>query len=756
MFLGLAVQRFIPSLPRRWLTGLAPARRTVQQRLADLPLDGVPVERPVTIRWNQHLVPYIEAETDRDLAVALGLIQGHLRMGQIELMRLASQGRLSEVFGFFARDIDHALRLFDFEGQARRIRDTVGPDVLEWVDGFAAGLNHQAVNAKTLPPDLRLLRHRPAPWTPLEVMTLSRITSADFNWVTMFALLSHYEKPGFARLWSRLCEAGAEPPEMPGEEEVQQVFDTLLRSTGRVGSNSYAVSAGRSATGAALMASDPHLGLTLPNLWLLVGVRSPSYNLVGLMLPGTPIFGIGRNPDLAWGGTNLRAASSDLFDVSALPASQFEEREVTIKARFGRSVRRKLRSTPFGPVLSDSKLVRAPTGRTLALRWVGQEATDELGALLKVARARSAVEFREALATFAVPAQNYLCADSAGSVGHALAAQLPERPGFPPRSLIRDAADPDQHWGRLHSAIDLPYRLDPPEGIVVSANDQPPPTAVPVGFLYASPDRVQRLREVLLGNDRMTIGELMRLQRDTVSPAAETINRGLIAAIREAGLGELEPELMGRLENWNGDYAVHSQGAPAFEALLGHLLPRFYKGADQEVLHDQFGQWNAVVRFLLDDLRARAPEQRHALLREILPLAARDAARYPTWGDMHRLPLIHFLGKVPLIGRAFTAKDLPSGGSRQTPMKSSHGIVTRRHRTGFGSMGRHVSDMGDVDANWFCLLGGQDGWLGSDGALDQVPLWQEGRYIRMPLRPESVAKEFPLVTLLQPAGKPPR
>ena len=108
---------------------------------------------------------------------------------------------------------------------------------------------------------------------------------------------------------------------------------------------------------------------------------------------------------------------------------------------------------------------------------------------------------------------------------------------------------------------------------------------------------------------------------------------------------------------------------------------------------------------------------------------------------------------LPVIGGAFVYADHPTGGSRETPMKASHGLLDgTRRATSFGSMARHVSDMADPDANWFTLWGGQDGWLGSAAFMDQVPLWRDGRSIRVPLRAETVAREFPRVTRI--AGRP--
>jgi penicillin G amidase len=117
---------------------------------------------------------------------------------------------------------------------------------------------------------------------------------------------------------------------------------------------------------------------------------------------------------------------------------------------------------------------------------------------------------------------------------------------------------------------------------------------------------------------------------------------------------------------------------------------------------------------------------------------------------VHRLRAAHWLVNLPLLGRAFVLGDWPVGGSRETVMKTGHGLVTGRHEVSFGAMARQVSDLADPDANWFTLFGGQDGWLGSAAFADQLPLWRGRQGIRLPLRPATVAAEFPHVTVLRP------
>jgi acyl-homoserine lactone acylase PvdQ len=117
----------------QFLAPRPPAENTIslQERLESFPTKGTPVERRVEIRWNQHQVPFIEAQTGRDLAVALGLVHAHLRLGQMEILRRLAFGRVSEMIGPAGLDIDHALRIFDL-GACPLYGGGAGRQVASW------------------------------------------------------------------------------------------------------------------------------------------------------------------------------------------------------------------------------------------------------------------------------------------------------------------------------------------------------------------------------------------------------------------------------------------------------------------------------------------------------------------------------------------------------------------------------------------------------------------------------------------------
>jgi len=748
--LALALLALLPGC-----AALAPRTTSVDQRLAALPTAGLPLERAVTIRWNDHLVPWIEAETDRDLAVALGLVHGHLRGAQIALLRQISRGRIAEVAGPLATDIDHALRILDFSRAAPAIEAAWPPETRAFVDAFLAGLNHATQGTKR-PPEFALLGLRPDPYTVGDLLAIGRLAGTDISWFSYLTLLAERGQPSFKALWQRVLEAGASlnPPEAAPNAR-QAALETILQSAAKSGSNTVAVAPSRSASGAALIASDPHLGMSLPNLWLLAGMRSPSFHVVGLMVPGVPIIGIGRNPDVAWGGTNLRSASSDLFDVSSLPPSQIETRETRIHQRLWFSATRSIRTTPLGPVMTDAAVVPNPSGRPLALRWAGHEPTDEITALLDAARATSGAAFEASFANFGVSPQNFLWADRGGHIGRFTATVLPDRAGFPADDVVLDAADPNatSAWQRLRTSRTLPRLVDPADGILASANENPATWATdppPIGYFFSDGDRVGRLRTLLTAKPKLAPDDLTALQTDTLAPKAAILAAGLLARLDALPGGAPEPAMLARLRGWDGDYAADSEGALVFELLLSQLAPKLLPEGRPGGARGPETGWNFLTTFLLRDLDTRPPAAREAILREAVAAAAPLAAKYRVWGDIHRQRAAHILVNIPVLGRRFVVDTWPTGGSRETPMKTGHGLVTGPHEVSFGSMARHVSDLGDPDANWFVLFGGQDGWLGSAAYADQLALWRAKQAIRMPLRPETVAREFTRTMRLLP------
>lgn len=741
--------RLLPSsLALLLLTGCTlltplPPPTTLDQRLAMFPTAHLPLERPVAVYWDDHQIPFVEAQTDHDAAFVLGLVHAHLRLGQMEIMRHIAEGRLAEMGGPLAVDIDRSLRILDLGKAAPAILAAMPRETRAWLDAFVAGINHYQAHAAPLPHEYALLGLKREPWRPEEIVTIGRLASVDITWLIWFRLLNDRHSPEWPALWARIAaNASSSAPSFatPTQTSLDEL-ESLFTRTGKSGSNSLAVAASRSATGSALIATDPHLGLSLPNLWLIAGVESPSYHAVGLMVPGLPFVAVGRNPWIAWGGTNLRAAASDLFDISGLPADQIATRKERIRVRWWFDSEADIRESPYGPVVSDAPVLPHHEGETLALSWIGYRPSDEMTAMLGVNRAHDWREFRQALEGFALSSQNFVYADAQGHIGQVTATQLPARPNTPPPDIVRPLSDAAA-WQQIVTSKDLPSIYDPPQGFVASANNRPAEASIRIGYFFSANDRIQRLQALLGARTDWTAEDLKRLQLDTYSRSAVGLRDALKARLAAAGaFAATNPEEQRVLElvaGWDGNYAVASQGAVAFEALMAGMIGRLYDDTTRAVL-DAGGN---LYDCLAQDLPSMINERLVAALQTALPDAAKAVARYPDWGAMHRLPLQHLLGNLPLIGGRYRFGDLAAAGSNETLDKTAHDLTAERSQTRYGTQARHISDLADLDANWFVLLGGQDGWFNSANFLDQADPFMRGELIQVPLRLETVRRNF--------------
>jgi penicillin amidase len=503
------------------------------------------------------------------------------------------------------------------------------------------------------------------------------------------------------------------------------------------GSNCFVVSDKKSKTGGALIAADPHVGLMLPNFWVLVGFRSPTFHAVGITLPGMPMILIGRNSDIAWGGTNMLSLSSSLYDISSFSSEDFRKRKESIGVRWwvDRSVQ--IRETRLGPVISDASLFKKMNLPPLALKWRGHDPSDETTALLKVNRASNWEEFREAFETYAVSGQNFLYADTKGNIGQLLALEFIPTAGRVGRLPIGNPSEPAHVWKDGIRSTDLPAAFNPAEGYLVSVNNVPVRTEPPISLFGNWNDRYHTLSDSLKRNQAVTVKDLMEVQRDVSSQDALSLARVIIEkgkSIRGRGRDVIEA-----LTAWDGLYDTASRGASALTLTASHLVSAYYEQDYGRDTADTLRGSPAVYTFLAEDI---SEDQSTVRLYQALERAAEDFEKYPTWGDLHFLRLEHILGRAPFIGKRYRFGEYPVPGSTNTVMKSAHLLTDEPHFVTYGANSRFVADLSDPDENYFILLGGQDGFLGSRNYLDMFDLWKEGRYVQFPLRLESIKRSF--------------
>ena len=725
--------------------GVPIVRRTLAERLADLPVRDLPLERPVRIGWNDHAIPFIEAENDTDAAVALGAVHRHLRAAQIELLRRVAAGRMAELFGPLAVELDVAIRGLAVAQTVPAVEHALPEATRRWLDGFLAGFNHHALHAPA-PPEFAMLGMTAEPWTRAEFFVLARLFSADLCWPVqrrLLALRDRLEPTAWRRLWPQILRGGA--PELPPADGGLE--DRALEAATRAGSNAAAVAGERTARGAAILAGDPHLGLQLPNPWLAVCLSAPGLSAAGLMLPGMPFLALGRNRDIAWGGTSLHAASTDFVDLSGMDPSGWESWTETIRVRGAPPRMVRMRRSPYGPVVSDGVLFRSRRA-PLGFKWMGHAPSDELSAMLGLLRARNRQDFVASLAGFGVPGQTMLYAGPDG-IGRQTAAHMPMRGPEEPADIVVAPDEVDRTWERTARGDRLFGEWDPPSGFVASANERlsgPAPARVPLGYFFAADERVSRIRALLApGAGKLDAVSVASVFRDERQPNALPVRDLLLDHLPTAD-GERRRDFRRALATWDGVYDARSRGALAFELLLAETT-RVLIGPD--ALGQLETAWTTRA-LIAGALRQHAGAALAQAIRSALPVVGRRFRRLGTWGNAHRHRPQHPFGAVPVLGRRFRQPGFAGSGGNDTLNKTGHPLLRRRHVIRFGATSRYLFDLADVDANEVVLFGGQDGWLGSANFADQVPLWRRGRGVALPLRPETARSTFRHVTFLRP------
>ncbi len=585
------------------------------------------LEEPVRVVFDVRGVPHIFATNAVDAALALGYVVARDRLFQMELRWRTAAGRLSELLGAEALEVDREMRRLGLAWSAERdwaALDTASPDVDE-MRAYAAGVNSwiDGLRRRGLPLEYHLLGARPAPWEPVYSLYLLKLMGWDLTYpVTMDlrrlrvqarvgreaadALLpvnSPIQQPiqPNGQAGPRHDFARIPPPGVPDRaaerlaDELELALGELAPSTPSqdgelpLGSNNWAVAPERTAAGRALLAGDPHLELTLPSIWYEVHVSVPGeLDVYGVTIPSVPFTILGFNRDVAWSFTNTGADVIDYYqeelDDAASPASYkldgdwqpLGRRVERYRGRGGRLLSTDtLYYTHRGPLLRRQ-------GQALSMRWTVLEGGGATLALRNAARATSVRAWLQATEGFTAPAQNMIVADRTGTIAIRSTGSFPLQPnghGLELRDGELSASDWIGYWPRDR----YPFAIEPAQGYLASANQQPLDPRVDSTYLGAdwpSPWRAIRINQLLQADSAVTVEAMRRFQTDAGNARADLFVPfflGAVARRSAAGGGDpAEQTAAGLLAEWDRRYDPKNNRAVLFEYAMDALTDRLW------------------------------------------------------------------------------------------------------------------------------------------------------------------------------------
>jgi len=712
----------------------------------------------VIISYDKWGVPAIAAENNHDLAFAMGWVHANDRMEQMELTRLAVQGRLAEVLGPQLIDRDLNYRHMRIPHTARHLASIASLESKRWLNAYAEGVNAWlSQRADDLPPLYQLTGWKPEKWQARDSLGIPLLMALDLSRgfgpseMQRLQTLQGLGAKRFFELWGdmHLADGIIDYPLPVAQEKVNHDHGASAR-----GSNHWVVGPSRTITGSALLANDPHLNLQLPSIWYQALLRAPNFSVAGMSFPGTPGIVIGHNQNIAWGFTNSQLDDNDVFlekfnpeKTAVLRGEQWEliqSTQETLKVKGQEDLLIELRSTKLGPLLPENKLTGFPE-RTLV--WTAYKDCDFTKSFIKFATAKTLEDSHEAAKSFLVPSQNIVIADRQGNIMHAWTGQLPMRQRGDGR-LPSPGWDLSYQWSGLWPSGSGAYSKNPQSGVLATANHDTRPHDQKAGFSgeFGQNYRFQQITDRCLERDDWDVKSLGTIQHDSFDGWAKDICDALVEHFdcSQHELGDSVSNAISALNAW--DKRMELGGASALFRLfrlhlskslfrdddrLGNLpnMPSFFRRP--HILAAVRGQLNP------DWYDDRQTTNHRENLDDILLLALKRAMQegctqwgdnIDNWnyGDIHNLTLHNPLSYTPLIGSWWDRGPFPVTGS-----PTSIGVMAGPWREGMehvvaGPSFRMVCDTANWDNSSMVMPGGQSGHPADYHYDDQLEILLRG------------------------------
>jgi penicillin amidase len=765
-------------------------------------LDGLASE--VTVIRDGMGIPHIYASTPHDLFMAQGYVHAQDRFWQMDFWRHIGAGRLAEMFGGDQVDTDAFIRTLGWERLAAddyRAADQRSANLLDaYSEGVNAYISDRAPGALGFEYTILGLAvnrsYRPEPWTPVNTLTWGKVMAWDLSAnlaaeIDRSLLLGVLSEERTAQLWPPY-PGDRNPYIVSGDDDEGTVTASLAPTTGvqaavrratanvsglyaltgggfeGIGSNSWAVSGDLSATGAPILANDPHLGIRMPSIWYQVALHCAPvtddcpYDVTGFSFAGVPGVVIGHNADIAWGFTNLGADTMDLYIEKVNPddPTQYEYRgewvdmEVgteTIVVAGGADVEIDVRATRHGPIISgrydalddfsDQAGVELPDGHELALRWTALEPGPGIvGFIDGLNRASNWEEFRAAAALFDTPAQNLLYADVAGNIGY-------QTPGKVPIRSSGDGTIPVPGWTGTNEWVgfvpfeELPSVFNPPSGYIVTANNAVVDGSYP-HLLTADWNhgyRARRIVDLITSNPDLDVDGHGLIQADGYDLNAEYLREFVFdAADVPSGTAR---EALDTLVLWDLQNSADSAGAAVWNATWRAILSlTFDDELPEDVRPGGGNRWFTVMRDLMqrpddpfwDRVGTSSVEGRDDILltafeQAVAELVDRLGSNVESWrwGDLHTATFENeSLGQtgIALIDDRFNRGRFPVGGSEDAP-NAVGWTATEGYAVDWLPSMRMRVDLGDLSRSVAIHTTGQSGHSGHPHYDDMIALW---------------------------------
>jgi len=722
----------------------------------------------VSVYFDERLVPHVFAEQDNDAYFVQGYLHAKFRLWQMEFQTHAAAGRLSEIVGNKAIPYDRDKRRLGMVFAAERALQEVekDPETLAECNNYTAGVNSyiESLDESSLPFEYKLLGSYPEKWTNLKTALFLKAMSLDLagyeNDFESTNAKSVFSSADFDKIYPIIMDSldpivpkGTIFPKPGIQVKIPASADSLYfdkkdsttideqKPNPDNGSNNWAVSGAKSASGSPILCNDPHLGLNLPSLWYEMQISTPTYNAYGATFPGAPAIIIGFNDSCAFGFTNAMRDVRDYYEIKFKDESRKEYwfdsgwlptsfRIEHIKVKGAADYLDTVAYTNIGPVMYDKTFSgnRATNNKDYAVRWKAHDPSNELKMFTMLDKAKNYDDYYNAIKYLHTPGLNCIFACKNGDIA------IWDQGEFPAKwrrqgDFVMPGTDSSYLWQGMIPQEENPHQVNPERGFVSSANQLPADSSYPyyLGGNYP-PYRGWEINKRLTTMQNITPQDMMKLQTDNYNVFGEMALPVLINNMNLTKLSSQEKSYFEILKNWDHRNDANSKGATLFVVTWDSLttqvwndefqrtglkLPWPYQSTLLEDIHKYphlkfYDDINTPeVETLQDDVTA-------AFKKAVVTVKKAEESERMEWGKYKDTKVLH-LAQLDALSRLH----LPIGGGTNTinAANSQHGPSWRMI----------VSLTPETEA-YGVYPGGQNGNPGSRFYDDFVDSWAAGKY----------------------------
>jgi penicillin G amidase len=740
-------------------------RYIYQKKLPLVSFTNHQVKKEVEISIDSRGVPTIKAQSWADAQFGLGYMMAHDRLWQMEVLRRASSGRLSELFGEKTIKVDKLMRTLRLRSSMEDylLKNEIEPKIQNLINPFINGIN-TFIAQKNYPIEFDMLGFNPEPWNLTDVLAISGIVTFSFAEgmildALVASLLSDFSVDQVSELLQKVKNDQQYKNFKSSSENVQvstvlngivDILDEFSHPIGFFkGSNSWVISGKKTKSGKPILSNDPHIAFSNPSFWYEANIKTPEHSMYGYYLPGVGFAGLGQNEHKAWAITMSEMDDADMF-IEKLNPNNSEEvmekgewvplkktvEEIFVKGK-NNPIDFPVYESTHGPLLNGTKYDR---GIALSLKWAFHHPKNHiLKTFYELNTAKTVKEVSSAISYAAAPGFNVSSVDKNGNIGWHVMGLIAKRPNG------ASGLYPLEGWSGKYDQFNYlkpsenPHLYNPEQGFIASANYYP---QVDFGHSFNGQwqpeERFRRLQKILPSKNDWDSESIKPIFLDNFVQGKDEIVRIL---------NKVAPnhELVQELNQWDGICGVDSSACSIY-----YYFSRVFM---ENILEDQLGKerfnafsktadyWQTYRNFLRVKSNTWFKKQKKRYIEEALNITQKELSnRFGesienwAWGFLHTIEYKHLIGQKKPFNLLFNLGPFPAPGGYSQINNFAAPRGDKSFNVKSGPSTRRIVDFGDTDVFYSVLPTGNNGNLLSPYFDDQVSSFLKGEFFQVDLK----------------------